>query len=67
MQQRSACSSSKLSVIKELQTGQESIPKTGHSLFREGAVSILTLCKRGLFTAGKVNCSIQWSSTTSIE
>ena len=59
MQQRSACSSSKLSAIEELQTGQESTPKTGHALLREGAVSILTLSKRGLFTAGKVNCSVQ--------
>lgn len=56
--QQSICSSSKLSVIQELQAGQDLTQVTGHALLREGAVSILTLSKRGLFTAGKVSSSI---------
>ena len=54
MQQRSICSSSKLSAVEELVAGQEPTPITGHALLREGAVSILALSKRGLFAAGKV-------------
>ena len=34
--------------------GEESTPKTGHALLREGATSVLALSKRGLFAAGKV-------------
>ena len=64
--QRNTCSTSKLPAIEELQVGQESASKTGHALLKQGALSILTLSKRGFFMAGKVNSSIQQSSTISM-